>query len=372
VQKRSETGINWRAAALLGLLSSTFSTIASQLLAARLGRDAAVDWTVVAAIPARDPMLQASPAWWAIAIGILFHQWADFSWEVTFFGLFGRPWHIVLLALPWAAFTSAMEWFVLVPLLPFRQPIFTPVQPYWIGLLVHLGSASMYPLFPWIRDRVAGRWSTGNARFAGMWAGLAAAGVAVIGVLAFLGWQGAEFPPWMGADAAADQTYVRRMTAHHRQGVVLALIGAARAGDPHLRALARMMAAEQTGEIAILDQWWQSWFALPEAICGPDERGAMPGMLTDDQVAQLRGAPAAGFDALFVRFMSFHHAGAVQMADAEMRGAGDIRLRIMAQAIRHEQQGEIALMHGARGVPAVRDAVRDLFAARVTPAQFAP
>jgi hypothetical protein len=44
----------WRAAAYLGLISSTFSTVVSQLSAARIGRDAIVDWMSVAAIPARD------------------------------------------------------------------------------------------------------------------------------------------------------------------------------------------------------------------------------------------------------------------------------------------------------------------------------
>ena len=50
--------VNWRAAAWLGLISSTFSTLVSQLTAARIGRDAAVDWMVVAAIPLRDGVLQ--------------------------------------------------------------------------------------------------------------------------------------------------------------------------------------------------------------------------------------------------------------------------------------------------------------------------
>jgi hypothetical protein len=44
----------WRAAVYFGLISSTFSTLVSQLSAARIGRDAAVDWMSVAAIPARD------------------------------------------------------------------------------------------------------------------------------------------------------------------------------------------------------------------------------------------------------------------------------------------------------------------------------
>jgi hypothetical protein len=147
----------WRAAIYLGLISSTFSTIVSQLSAARIGRDAAVDWMSVAAIPARDWALSSEPSAAAIAIGIAFHQWADFSWALFFFGVVGRwtarlhPVTLALIAVPWAVFTSAFEWSVLVPLFPFWQPIFTLQQPYWIGFLVHLSSASMYPLYAWLR-----------------------------------------------------------------------------------------------------------------------------------------------------------------------------------------------------------------------------
>jgi hypothetical protein len=74
----------WVAAAELGLISSTFSTIVSQLFAARIGRDAAVDWMTVAAIPARDWAISAEPSWSAILAGIAFHQWADFSWALVF------------------------------------------------------------------------------------------------------------------------------------------------------------------------------------------------------------------------------------------------------------------------------------------------
>src|SRR4051812_3187879 len=93
-------GIDWRAAALLGLISSTYSTIVSSLFAARIGRDALVDWMVVATIPFRDPALFVHPPWWVILGGIVFHQWADFSWAIVFFGLLGRwtarlePWTI--------------------------------------------------------------------------------------------------------------------------------------------------------------------------------------------------------------------------------------------------------------------------------------
>jgi hypothetical protein len=78
-QRQATIRSRWRAAIYLGLLSSTFSTIISQLTAGRLGRDAAVDWMSVAAIPARDWALSAEPSLIAIVIGIAFHQTADFS-----------------------------------------------------------------------------------------------------------------------------------------------------------------------------------------------------------------------------------------------------------------------------------------------------
>ncbi|WP_331294518.1 MULTISPECIES: DUF305 domain-containing protein [Methylobacterium] len=361
----SGAGITWRAAMLLGLLSSTFSTLVSQVTAARIGRDAAVDWMVVATIPLRDGALQADPSWPVILAGILFHQWADFSWALVFFGLLARwtgrlgPWTLVLIAPAWALLTSATEWLVLVPMLPFRQPIFALEQPYWIGFLVHVTSASLYPLFPYLRDAVAGRRPSPHRRFAAGWGGGALLGAGALGALALLGWQGREIA-WTGGDPGFDQDYMRRMMAHHRQGIDLARLGAARAQDGHLRALARLIAAAQSGEIAVFDQWWRSWFGAASQICAPAEAASMPGMLEPGQIATLRGMTGAAFDAQFVALMTFHHAGAIQMTDAAMDRASDLRLRIMAQAIRHAQRGEIALMHGVDGLDAVRVALGDL------------
>ncbi|MFL5280440.1 MAG: DUF305 domain-containing protein [Rhodopila sp.] len=369
----SDAGLNWRAAVVLGLISSTFSTIISQFLAARIGRDAIVDWMVVASIPVGDAALQITPTGPIILAGILFHQWADFSWEVFFFGLLGRwtarlqPWTLMLAAGPWALFTSAMEWLVLVPLFPFWQPIFPLEQPYWVGFLVHLASASTYPLFPGIRDWFGGQHHPHRRRFALVWGALAIAGALLCAVVTFLGAHEHELP-WTGQDAARDQAYIRRMFTHHAQGIAVAKIAAERASDPHLRALARLMAAEQAGDSAIFDQWWRSWFPNPLQLCSPDEQAAMPGMLRPDQVEQLRQVPDADFDPLFVQLMRFHHAGAVEMADEEIHSLGDIRLRIMAQAIRHAQQGEIEMMRGTSRLPAVRAAVLDLFSARITTA----
>ncbi|MFC1460142.1 DUF305 domain-containing protein [Microvirga arabica] len=363
----SKTGLNWRAAALLGLISSTFSTLVSQFLAARIGRDAVVDWMVVATIPFRDGMLHIEPSWPAIIAGILFHQWADFSWAVVFFGLFGRwtaglsPQAILLVAMPWALFTSAAEWFFLVPLIPFWQPIFTLNQPYWIGFLVHAVSASMYPLFPWLRDWLANRLPSPHRRFTAVWSGLAAAGLLVLGTVAFLGWQNRE-PPWMDENPGFDQSYMRRMAAHHAQGVELAQIAIDKAQDPYLKNLAHLMGADQKGEIAMFRQWWRSWFEGDLPPPSPQEHAGMPGMLSREQMESLRRTNGADFDPLFIMLMTTHHQGAITMADEALREASDIRLRLMAHATRHAQRGEIELMHGTEGWQAVKSATLSLFA----------
>jgi uncharacterized protein (DUF305 family) len=52
----------------------------------------------------------------------------------------------------------------------------------------------------------------------------------------------------------------------------------------------------------------------------------MPGLLSDDEMRELRGSAAAEFDGLFVRLMSLHHAGAVKMADRRLKESGDIQI----------------------------------------------
>jgi uncharacterized protein (DUF305 family) len=319
---------------------------------------------VVATIPGTDSMLSSQPGVASIAFGIAFHQWADFSWALFFFGVLGRwtaalaPLTLLLIAVPWAMVTSAIEWFVVVPLFPFWQPIFTLQQPYWIGVLVHLSSASMYPLFPWIRDGSLPK-RQGRA-FLKIWAVGAVLGIVVLGLGAIAGSVGREWP-WSGRDASVDQTFMRHMFTHHQQGIELAAMAAEKANDPHLRRLANLMNASQGGENKIFENWWSSWFGLPMQVCSSEERLAMPGLLTESQVAELRDTAPGEFDSLFVNLMTIHHAGAVLMADQELREGSDIRLRIMAQAIRHEQQGEIALMHGASGLPAVLLAFQNMF-----------
>jgi uncharacterized protein (DUF305 family) len=90
-----------------------------------------------------------------------------------------------------------------------------------------------------------------------------------------------------------------------------------------------------------------------------------PGLLDTADILKLQSAEASFFDRRFVELMTKHHKGAVAMADSELRQGADPRMRIMAHSIRHEQQGEIALMQGVDGGPSVSLATRNLFADNV-------
>jgi uncharacterized protein (DUF305 family) len=371
----SGTVRRWIAAAYLGLISSTFSTVVSQLSAARVGRDALVDWMSVAAIPTRDWALSAEPSIGAVAVGIAFHQWADFSWALVFFGVLGRwtatrgPAWLAVAAVPWAILTSSLEWFVLVPLFPFWQPIFTLQQPYWIGFLVHLSSASMYPLFAWLRRSPSERQAFKGRTFLRIWSLAAIAGILLLGTFALFAAYDRELP-WIGRDPTIDQTFIRHMLTHHEQGILLAEIAAEKASDPHLRALSKLIVASQRGEARILSHWWANWFVEPRQVCSAQERASMRGTLEAVEVERLGSTEASSFDGLFLELMTRHHKGAVAMADVQLRDGSDPRLAIMAHAIRHEQQGEIALMYGVSGGGAVSAAFRNMFADNVNPAKL--
>jgi len=64
----------WRAG---DLISSIFSTV----VAARIGRVAAVVWMSFAAMPARDWALIAEPSIGGRGRRYRLHQWGDFSWR---------------------------------------------------------------------------------------------------------------------------------------------------------------------------------------------------------------------------------------------------------------------------------------------------
>lgn len=142
--------------------------------------------------------------------------------------------------------------------------------------------------------------------------------------------------PWTGRPGSSeDAGFLQQMTHHHDVGGELAELAAARAGDPRMRALGRLMVAEQQAEAESLRRWWVNLYGLAMPAMAPEQQQAMPGMPTRAELEKLRRLAGTAFDHRFAAVMGRHHAGAIQMADRAWDQASDQRLRLLAAQVRH-------------------------------------
>lgn len=243
----------------------------------------------------------------------------------------------------WAVTTSALEYYVALPLV---QPWLRMQTPYWIGLLVHLTSAAAYPLHFLLRSPAE---ASERDRAAGVrTAALLGAALGAMAIPAALGARRRELP-WPVDDRSADREFLRRMTHHHEIGVMLADLVVARSDHPDLRALARLMAAEQEAQIDAMAGWWASWFGGAIPAMAPDDARQMPGMPSPAELARLESATGPSFERDFAAVMGHHHAGAIEMAEHALTAAADPRVRLLAAQIKHAQIGQKALMEHIAG-----------------------
>ncbi|WP_327028599.1 DUF305 domain-containing protein [Micromonospora sp. NBC_01740] len=139
-----------------------------------------------------------------------------------------------------------------------------------------------------------------------------------------------------------DIWFVRMMIPHHAQALEMAELAGDRAGDPALRALAERIRASQGPEIGLMRGWLQAR-GLSTEVAGHDHEG-MRGMQTPEAIRQLAAARGAEFDRLFVRMMTEHHQGAVQMATDLLKVGADLTLSEFANSVATEQTVEIDRM----------------------------
>jgi uncharacterized protein (DUF305 family) len=108
------------------------------------------------------------------------------------------------------------------------------------------------------------------------------------------------------------------MIAHHAQALVMTDMVPARTGREDMRLIAKRIEVSQKDEIAMMQRWLRQRGAEVPSIDAHHHMAAghehlMPGMLTDDDLAQLAKATGAEFEQLFLRFMIRHHEGALKM-----------------------------------------------------------
>jgi uncharacterized protein (DUF305 family) len=158
----------------------------------------------------------------------------------------------------------------------------------------------------------------------------------------------------------ADVRFMSSMIGHHAQAIEMAHLAPDRAGSGAVHRLAERIINAQEDEIATMQTWLRDRSQpVPEVRAGMAHAGhdmaghdmsghaLMPGMLTPEQMEQLRQSSGAEFDRLFLTFMIQHHRGAVSMVEQLFGtyGAGqDETVFKFASDVNVDQATEIARM----------------------------
>jgi uncharacterized protein (DUF305 family) len=168
-----------------------------------------------------------------------------------------------------------------------------------------------------------------------------------------------------GPDAPAadsvDVGFSRDMAAHHLQGVEMANVALEQSTDPAVRGLAFDIGTTQTNQVGRMQGWLALWGYSPTggevmAWMGDGGHGGhdmggmdgdlMPGMATEEELADLRELSGSEFDVEFLRLMIRHHQGGLDMALSAAEDGETSVVRNLARSIADSQTAESDLMVG--------------------------
>jgi uncharacterized protein (DUF305 family) len=110
--------------------------------------------------------------------------------------------------------------------------------------------------------------------------------------------------------------------------------------DAKVAALAGRIKTAQGPEIDRMTGWLQRWNESTQMPGGH----VMSGMLGDDELEKLDAAAGAEASRLYLTQMIGHHEGAVEMANAEVRGGKDPEAIGLAKDVAASQTDEITEM----------------------------
>lgn len=121
----------------------------------------------------------------------------------------------------------------------------------------------------------------------------------------------------------ADVKFMQGMIGHHAQAVEMVALIRDRTATEDLKKLGLRIQVSQDDEMNMMRTWLE---VRGEKIPGPHSHhepgGFMPGMLTNEEMAQLATAKGVEFDRLFLAGMIKHHAGAITMVDELFKTPG--------------------------------------------------
>jgi uncharacterized protein (DUF305 family) len=156
--------------------------------------------------------------------------------------------------------------------------------------------------------------------------------------------------------SAPDIHFMSGMIPHHAQAVKIARWANTHGASPNLVALTERIVVGQTDEIHIMQTWLrdrgqkvpaEDATHLKMNMNGTEHDMLMPGMLNDEELAELDRARGVEFDRLFLRAMIKHHLGAIEMVNelfASRNAAQDDVIFKFASDVYADQTTEIERM----------------------------
>lgn len=142
-----------------------------------------------------------------------------------------------------------------------------------------------------------------------------------------------------------DVMFAQMMIPHHQQAIDMATIALQKSTNPEIKNLAQQIRSEQTTEISTM----QSWLTKAGQTEGDSMGNMGMGMLSDEEMRQLRLNTGVQFDALFLQGMLKHHQGAIQMANPVLE-SDNKEVRDFATNITETQKREIVIMKQLQSV----------------------
>ncbi len=148
---------------------------------------------------------------------------------------------------------------------------------------------------------------------------------------------------------SVDVGFLQDMITHHDQAIQIARVVVAYGEDPIVNSYAQDVLADQSYETGVmtrmLGEWGytrddrsdqaMAWMGMPVPVAD------MPGLLSDDEMAEITAARGSELDRLFLERMAEHHRGGIHMAEAAASTAESADVRELAQRMAHNQAGEI-------------------------------
>ena len=152
----------------------------------------------------------------------------------------------------------------------------------------------------------------------------------------------------------ADVKFATDMIPHHAQAVEMVNMTPGRTLDPAVQQLADQIREAQVPEVQTMTGWLTAWGKEVPATSIDHEHADMegmdsmedmnqdmPGMMSADEMQQLKDASDAEFQTMWLQMMQKHHEGAIEMAKTEEQNGTFPAAVSLAKSIISGQQKEI-------------------------------